>query len=869
MSIKAKEKKRRSAWKPRSLVAILITGFVGLACTVLVFVGMFFAKEFNEALNSWSPALDPLKWILGIVFALVFVASTFAAIMLTYLSLRQIHAKTKLRIELIVVASTILFSIVVKGMVIVLSNGHFSDALLPNVAGMVLQSIYNAFGGLQFEGLPDTGELVQLQLIPFYGTSIITALVFLGVIGSTFAYELYSYILIKVLYGFLPGKLHYDTFVFTALNEETLCLAKSVADDNKDAIIIFAGPALEPFDRHNEQCAEVMGNGFLYWSYYEDSNKTITESLGLKHKRMTDDTVFYVFAFDTDPNGVPEEEKNADTVFDDASLRKKNDALIRKKRNQNGGKEFQSDFYIHYVLLGKGENDFQAYQVKKKRSLDPNNADLSLWTESKAIAEQVANYLKCEDVLDACLPSAEGTKVRSIGFGETARAIVKELYIQSAMAKYDGNKIQGAPFFVDIYDQKSMEIAGFFKKDTPYALCYKKGEAVPQDDTGLNCPLFCFNEKNYTHIDIASEEEERNKKSDGKDDFDYCVIATGDDRENINIANSIIASRYHDSLKKNKKLILFVTIYNKRNNIFLTAPTEMIEALNINSKKDTERATAISIVKKFNKEVDRSYLIGGFSSHKEADISRKNVYRYNDNLFAVIVGNREDTYLYPSIRQQHKSAVFNSRYSIVSGQIYNYSEGHIKTGARIWANYLSSMRDFYRESTLPDLTGEKANIDVGMLKELEELFDLTKKPEDPLELDKQWAGLNLWDRQSNIEVFHYARTYLKLMMKEYGEEFREANYTISELQSGEKLFKMLALLQYIEHERWNRVHIAAGWRHCEKKDKEHRFHNCLVPMAELEVEKNYSWAYVYDLSNVLLSIRSYSEIEFPKAKENK
>ena len=107
------------------------------------------------------------------------------------------------------------------------------------------------------------------------------------------------------------------------------------------------------------------------------------------------------------------------------------------------------------------------------------------------------------------------------------------------------------------------------------------------------------------------------------------------------------------------------------------------------------------------------------------------------------------------------------------------------------------------------------------------------------------------------------------MMKEYGEDFREANYAISELQSGEKLFKMLALLQYIEHERWNRVHIAAGWRHYEKKDKEHRFHNCLVPMAELEIEKNYSWAYVYDLSNALLSIRSYSEIEFPKAKENK
>ena len=852
---KTKERVHRSNLKRRTFVTIGITGFLGLGSLAVVFICMFNSEAVAAMLNSWDPSLTWLKWVLGILFALIFVASTFSAIMLTYLNMRQRYAKTKFRVEVITVGLTLLLSIIVKAMVIVLKDGELIAAEpLSNVVAVTLQALYNAMGGLSLEGLSETGDLIALQLVPFYGTSIIAALVFIGVVGSTFAYEAYSYILIRVLYGIFPGDLHYDTFVFTALNDETLCLACSVAKDNPKAVIIFAGPALEPFDRHDELCAEVMGNGFLYWSYYEDANKSIVASLGLKRKRNKpkeggnpnkDFKSFYVFAFDTNEKGVPEEEDNADAIFDDSSLRK----------------EHPDNFFIHYVLLGRGENDFQVYQVKKFRSLDPNNADLSLWTEAKTIAEQVSSYLKCEDVLGACVPSPTGTRVRSIGFGETARAIVKALYIQSAAAQYEDNKIVEAPFFADVFDARSLEIAGFFKKEIPYAICYKKGETPPEDTLDLNCPQFRFNEKNYTHIDVVNAHE-REVVEQTEEDFDYCVIATGDDRENINIANSIIANRYRKD--SSKKLIIFVTVYSKRNNIFMTAPQEMVDALN----PDPDNPLANEIRKRFEQEIDHTQKIINFSTREEAEVFRRNIYRYSDKLYAVIVGNREDTYLYPSIRYQQRSAKFNARYEKVSGRIGKIMSGNDVSNAAIWRESLVGLREFYSHGTMPTLEPGAPNAYTKLVQSLDAFYIDAEDAAQAKNLAANWSGLDLWARQSNIDIYRYSRTYYRWVMENYGELFKAADYDLSKIKPGEEQMKMLALLLYIEHARWNRTHIAAGWRFG-PKDKPHRTHVCIVPMANLESGSEVPWAYAYDLSNVMLAIRTYAQIEKPEKEAEK
>ena len=287
----------------------------------------------------------------------------------------------------------------------------------------------------------------------------------------------------------------------------------------------------------------------------------------------------------------------------------------------------------------------------------------------------------------------------------------------------------------------------------------------------------------------------------------------------------------------------------------------MVDALTA----DEDNPTAMEIKRKFEEEIDHTQKIVAFSTREEAEVFRRNIYRYSDNLYAVIVGNREDTYLYPSIRYQQRSATFHNRYEKVSKRIGLISSGDDVTNGKAWKESLVALRKFYTEGRVPDLKEGEANAFSKLIGSLDGFYVDALDADEAKSLAVDWSGLDLWARQSNIDIYRYSRTYYHLVMENYKDLFEEAGYDFAKIKPGVEQMKMLALLLYIEHARWNRTHIAAGWRFG-PKDKPHRTHSCLVPMAFLDNTSAIPWAYAYDLSNVMLSIRTYAEIEKPRKK---
>ncbi|MBQ9370033.1 MAG: hypothetical protein IJU10_03055 [Clostridia bacterium] len=273
----------------------------------------------------------------------------------------------------------------------------------------IIRSIYAGVGNFTFEGvdgLYDKSIAFGYQLC-FYGSSLLTAIMFVSVIAATANYEIYSRF--SLFFKRWRSKLFhkkYDYYVFTALTKETILLAESIAgkreetlgdgekptmteEDQKNAVIIFAGPDLDSFDRKDELCRQVMANGFAYWSYNE-SEKSLTNVLKLNvHNGLDSWGNFYKFikenentvkaggkAKKTDPrkkpgrlvicsfnakNHVPMEEENMEFVFTDV---KRHIKEIKEKHKEKQIKRILEASFIEYYVLSEREVNYQAYQHK-------------------------------------------------------------------------------------------------------------------------------------------------------------------------------------------------------------------------------------------------------------------------------------------------------------------------------------------------------------------------------------------------------------------------------------------------------------------------------------------------------------------------
>ncbi|MEG2540175.1 MAG: hypothetical protein RSB59_00135 [Clostridia bacterium] len=365
------------------------------------------------------------------------------------------------------------------------NNSQFEDGFLS-----VLISMYSSFGVLAFEGLSEFEiGFAYLQCL-YVGTSVCAGMVFVSVITAKANYEIYSRIIIYFNKISTHLKKKTDIYIFTALTEDSITLARSIKAKysenhfelkelkqttmekvHKRALIVFAGSELSMFNRKNELCREVMADGFLYWSYAKSNNKSIAKSLRLNNRNKKNFNVrFVVLAFALDEKGIPKEEANMDVVFSDIKTR------IAKEDNLR----------IEYLILTKREINYQAY--------DRSNREL-LWEYAMAHqteffgAEILANDVEFLNELKQYFMESKREQARRIGEADNqVKELAKNLKDTGKQVQEQAEKL--VQELAEKLKQAETQVKELAEKTGRYKRIYKKVEG----EFALSFAVDIFNE---------------------------------------------------------------------------------------------------------------------------------------------------------------------------------------------------------------------------------------------------------------------------------------------------------------------------------------------------------------------------------------
>ena len=200
----------------------------------------------------------------GILASIGVLVVTLATIIFyTYVRMRNAHTKFKIEAGFILIV--LLISIGFKVAVILTAKQTTVQSI-----SSFFDALYKAIGGLTFEGVSpaDESSVAAWKMVCYYGTSLYAGLVTLFIVSVKASYELYS----KIYLSWFRKR---NIYIITDISDETLALAKNIRKKDIKGLIVFAGPRLSAFDRHNELCLQVMANGFLYWSYSRKAKRYI------------------------------------------------------------------------------------------------------------------------------------------------------------------------------------------------------------------------------------------------------------------------------------------------------------------------------------------------------------------------------------------------------------------------------------------------------------------------------------------------------------------------------------------------------------------------------------------------------------------
>ncbi|MBQ4443970.1 MAG: hypothetical protein II896_04850 [Clostridia bacterium] len=327
--------------------------------------------------------------VLGMtILALFIVAALFVGSMALYFYCRRRFSHRRWLIEIGFIGCAIAICAALNVFLYCYAGAH--DISYAKAIAFTFHGLFNGMGHLTFNGADATAEGLSHGFIcVYYGSALYAALMFFGILSSSANYEFYSYLMLR--FRKENGK---NIYVFTALNNETLLLAKDIVkynggeDEEEDAkqdakekndekkkekanktkcVVVFAIPTPKPFDRRDELCREVMANGFLYVSYSAETSKrrlfitrlftkqkkktvSIADIMCLNnHNYLSCDNEFCVFAFDSD-DYLPNEERNMAMVFADIDCR------IQADKNDG--------MRISYYILTNRQINYAAYDYK-------------------------------------------------------------------------------------------------------------------------------------------------------------------------------------------------------------------------------------------------------------------------------------------------------------------------------------------------------------------------------------------------------------------------------------------------------------------------------------------------------------------------
>ena len=887
-----------------------------------------------------------LVWLkrIGIGFvALFLLLAIYALVMGLYFYLRKKRPYQKYMPEISAVIITVAISIVVKAVILGFSNNAEGDPFKPAI--VIIRAVYDSLGGLAFEGLSidinDINRINESAIVAVYliyvGTTLLSALTFVSVITAKASYEVYSRLRLGFSRLFIKN---HDTYIFMGLTKETLEIAKSLLNQQERGNqsqnnqttnnggsgvskktkprIIFTGNEIPNFDRHNELCAEVMANNFLYISGNGNKQKSIAARLRLN--KRNNQGRFVVFAFVADKH-IPAEETNMDIVVSDVKARingsnptkdghfkdqllieyfiltkrdinyqayqsiydmlydeylknevkmlttkidkqidkldkwtekektknrkiekQKNKIVINIQKFYEKSKSYQSDFAATLSLGPKGKSvteiQSELRSMLKEASKDyyldskdkfSSSVAFNVWNEASAIADSMTSFLNDKFAAsgDQCV------YVWSLGFGQTAQAICKELYVQTARIDKDYN---ASEFFVDAFDTNTKNISGILAYEEPmsiylsndeYFFANNKGkktksiedyidERKDKIDRYVQKQIEIMGvgaekkqveqqwEKEYKPFavnlhDISCLDKEFLKSADGYTGVaksvdrapQYIVVATGDDYRNIRIVNALVFDVLNEKARnntQNKPQVIFVNVWDDKNN-------DLINTYDIGEK------IVIS---------DKSYQL----------------IEYGKELHVVILGNNDKIY---------------SGKEMISYEDYAYYHKTYEQLTEI--NSEEALFNLIKGNSLVE--NDKNTIKI-IVEDIESKGSSDKKErsdEEREQLRLIWARLdNLWDKKSNAGAFNYHNVFAEVLDTEGDEEI------------------IYRRPMFQEHQRWMRLHFVHGWEY-NKKNKPRRLHNCLCPYIYVP-----RYNLIHDLKNVVIS-RNFFDKEQSNGEE--
>lgn len=784
-----------------------------------------------------------MNTVLGIIIGAVVLIVAYAGIMLAYFALRKRFSETKYLIEIATVVVVFLMSAVFKFIIAKFAtdddgNMILEDTIANNMA-LFFHSLYQGVGGLSLEGLADLGDITSEVIRCLYtGTSVLGAFVFISVITATASYEIYSFVQL------LFPENNRNIFVFTALTDESIALAKSIkeqyensAKDGKGGVrkpkIVFAGPGLEPFDRHDGLCREVSANGFLYWSYFQKDDdiatRSIAKALRLNNRNRDDYTKkFVIFAFGSDEY-VPQEEDNMNLVFRDidARLNAKNDDGLR----------------IEYYILTKREVNYQAYDQKIKEydvKLKKENGkyDLSsmavidVFNEAYVIGKNaVTKIMEAGLGKELAVCTSAGYKdmlsVWALGFGGVSESVARELFVRSPGVGEDNNSRK---YIVDVYDNSDSSDgspSGLFKISHPdYIVTSRSREEAESTEAitgfldyaeakiceanktraGLPHPVYRFND-----MDCCGQAFiESLDKNTGRGKFgqpDVIVIATGDDYRNVRITNAITQDIINESSEKANddnphRQYIAVNLFDDNNNALISRY----------GAKVSDDGTIIEL-----SEVD---------------------------LTIIIIGNLRETYDYARFtEQEERSAEYNYSYQKLSDGKDLYDKALAFDSSDDLGNMSEEINRY-----IADIRSGEGSVDDEKVEEHTDcLLALAKNiDEDRNGNDKdKFSGyykLDIWKKESNRSACCVSELY------------RAMYENLSECPDKYSRSEILAYISAVEHDRWVRHYYSDGWIYASKKNVAKKQHTCLLPYAQAKSESALYGSLVYDYMDAIWAI---------------
>ncbi len=263
------------------ITTLMIVCVLSAALSLSLMIAGHADKAFGEQVLNTLSSVKHLDSALAVIAAIAIILGIYFVIMLLYFKVRSKKPYSKWAVEVAFIGAALVASIIIKFVAYYQAAGFENNFDARFVA--FLEAMYGGIGGLTFEGVGEAEGMLLASLL--YGSSVLTALLFVSIISTSASYEFYS--MLKLL----GSERHKDIFVFTALNEESLTLANSIKEEyqqnaNKHyfkPLIVFAGPELEPFDKKNELCVDAMAAGFLYYSYSNSNGKSIAKKLRINN----------------------------------------------------------------------------------------------------------------------------------------------------------------------------------------------------------------------------------------------------------------------------------------------------------------------------------------------------------------------------------------------------------------------------------------------------------------------------------------------------------------------------------------------------------------------------------------------------------